>query len=310
MKVYIKSTGAFYPEKDPESGIFKTPKPLIKEFVDPRESRRMSKIIKSGIYSGMTALQKCGISTPSAIVTGTGLGCLGDTVKFISSIIQYNEENLNPAPFIYSTHNSIGGQISIITGCKGYNSTFVHRGISFESALFESFLMVKEKSEGDILTGGADELTDEYLKITERMGLFKENCYPGEGSGFMVVSGEKGDSSVELADMKLVPSFDRSKVEKHLGTFIEKNHITPENTLFFAPFNGDSSCDNWKKNIISKFNWKKIVAPKENCGEFMTAGALSSVKAAETIMEQKAENILLWNSFLNMESAFIFMRKV
>jgi 3-oxoacyl-[acyl-carrier-protein] synthase II len=309
MKVYIKSTGAFYPEKDPESGVFKTPKPLIKEFVDPKESRRMSKIIKSGIYSGMTALKKCGISTPGAIITGTGLGCLGDTVKFISSIIQFNEENLNPAPFIYSTHNSIGGQISIITGCKGYNSTFVHRGISFESALFEAFLMIKEESASNILVGGADELTDEYLKITGRMELYKENCCPGEGSGFMVVSGEKDGSLAELTDIKLVPSFDRLKVEKCLNTFIEKNSIIPQNTLLFAPFNGDSICDGWKESILSRFNWKKIIVPKENSGEFMTAGAISSVKAAETMMEQEADNILLWNSFLNMESAFIFMRK-
>jgi 3-oxoacyl-[acyl-carrier-protein] synthase II len=308
MRVYIKSKGALYPEKELDSGIFRSPKPSIKEFVDPKESRRMSGIIKSGIFSGMTALKDAGMEKPEAIITGTGLGCLSDTLKFIGSIVQYNEENLNPAPFIYSTHNSIGGQLSIITGCKGYNSTFVHRGISFESALFEAYLMIKEKSARDILVGGADELTAEYLEITKRMGLFKEECSAGEGSGFLLVSDEKDGSKVELCDIKLVPSFDRIKVENSLAGFIDKNDIIPEETLFFAPFNGDSQCDGWKGKVTSLYNWKGVVSPKKETGEFMTAGALSTSKAFEMIMETGEKNIFLWNSFLNMESAFILMR--
>jgi len=309
MNAYIKATGALFPEKDLETGIFKSPKPPIKEFVDPKESRRMSSIIKSGIFSGMTALKKCSVSTPGAIITGTGLGCLGDTIKFISSIIQFNEENLNPAPFIYSTHNSIGGQLSIITQCKGYNSTFVHRGISFESALFEAFLMIKEGSCNDILVGGADELTDEYLKITERMGLFKESCTPGEGSGFMVVSGTEKESSVEIGDIVLVPSFDRAEIDLRFRRFIEKNKVVPEETVILVPFNGDSGCDKWKEKVVAAYNFKEIIKPKDRTGEFMTAGALSTVAGAEMIVQKEAENVLVWNSFLNMESAFILMRK-
>lgn len=310
MTVYIKSTGLFIPQKNEEGNTFKCQKPEIKEFIDPKESRRLSTIIKSGIYAGMTALKNGSVEKPDAVITGTGLGCLNDTIKFISSIKQFNEENLNPAPFIYSTHNTVGGTISILTGSTGYNSTFVHRGISFESALFESFLMICENPDLHILCGGVDELTNEYVTITGRLDLHKDSI-PGEGAGFFVLTGKKKDVLAEIKDIRLVPVFDKKKVQRAFERFIEKNSIVPASTLLFAPFNGDKDRDSWKKEIASAYNWKEIVCPKDKTGEFMTAGALSTGLAAERIAcDPKTEQILVWNSFLNMENAFILLKNV
>lgn len=310
MAVYIKSTGALLPEKNENKTAFVCPKPQIKDFIDPKESRRMSGIIKNGIFAGMTALKNGGISKPDAIITGTGLGCLSDTIKFISSIVQYNEENLNPAPFIYSTHNTVGGAISILTGCTGYNSTFVHRGISFESALLEAFLISSESPELNILAGGVDELTEEYIAITDRMELYKESAIPGEGAAFVVINGQKENSIAEIKDIQTVPSFDKMKIATSLRNFMEKNRINPSNTVLFTPFNGDSECDNWKKQTVMSHIWKSIVNPKEITGEFMTAGALSTVMAVQNIVEKGEKQVLVWNSFLNMENAFILIRNV
>lgn len=305
MAVYVKSTASLMPEKSENGRSFVCQKPPIKDFIDPKESRRMSAIIKNGIFAGMTALKNAGIAKPDAIITGTGLGCLSDTVKFMASIIQYGEENLNPAPFIYSTHNTVGGAISILTGCRGYNSTFVHRGVSFESALMDAYLLSVESPELNILTGGVDELTNEYAVITERMGLYKESSVPGEGAAFAVISGVKDNAVCEIAGIRIVPSFDKITVENALRQFIESNSIDPSKTVIFTPFNGDSECDNWKKQILMPHSWKKISVPKELTGEFMTAGALSFAMACR--LEERS--VLVWNSFLNMENAFIFIKK-
>lgn len=310
MSVYIKSTGALFPEKSENCKMFICPKPPIKDFVDPKESRRMSTIIKNGIFSGMTALKNAGIKTPDGIVTGTGLGCLSDTIKFIASIQQYNEENLNPAPFIYSTHNTVGGQISILTGCKGYNSTFVHRGLSFESALFESFLMIMESPESNILVGGVDELTEEYLVVSGRLELYNENSLPGEGAGFFVLNGQKENSIAEIKNIRLIPSSDKMKIENIFRQFIDENGINPASTEIFTPFNGDNECDRWKKEILMPYKWKQIINPKEITGEFMTAGALSTIMAAEKLSGSDTKQILVWNSFLNMEHTFILLKNV
>lgn len=309
MAVYIKSAGALFPQKSEDGKTFKCIKPEIKEFIDPKESRRLSTIIKNGIYAGMTALKNGHVQRPDAIITGTGLGCLSDTIKFIGSINQFNEENLNPAPFIYSTHNTVGGTISILTGCTGYNSTFVHRGVSFESALLESFLMSCEEPGHNILCGGVDELTNEYLVIADRIGIHKEDSIPGEGAGFVVLAGKKEGSVAELAGISLVPVADKIKVTNSLRKFIESHSIDPAETLLFTPFNGDSECDNWKKDILMSHKWKDIASPKMTTGEFMTAGALSTVIAVDRMAaDPSIRQILIWNSFLNMENAFIFIK--
>ena len=69
---------------------------------------------------------------PEAIITATSLGCLADTEKFLSSMVNNEPSMLNPTPFIQSTFNTIGGQLALITGNKGANITYVHRGFSFE----------------------------------------------------------------------------------------------------------------------------------------------------------------------------------
>ncbi len=310
MAVYFKGFGGLFPEKDHEKGMFLCPRPPIKEFVDPKESRRMSSIVRSGVFSGMTALKNAGVEKPDGIITGTGLGCLSDTIKFINSILQYNEENLNPAPFIYSTHNTVSGQISIITGCKGYNTTFVHRGISFENALFEAFLMVSENLRLNILAGGVDELTEEYIDITRRIGLYQNGVEPGEGSGFFVLCGERKGAVAKLVDIKLVPVTDRKKTEASLIDFLDRNKVVPDKTFILTPFNGDPDHDGWKKKKVLSLNWKGMLSPKQKSGEFMTAGALALVTALEMITEGNADKIFIWNSFLNMESAFILVEHV
>ena len=49
---------------------------------------------------------------------------------------------LTPTSFIQSTHNTVGGQIALGLECKGYNFTYVHASISFESALLDAQLQL------------------------------------------------------------------------------------------------------------------------------------------------------------------------
>lgn len=294
MELYIIGKGAVYPEKNEAGTQLRCPKPDIKEFMHPKESRRLSRIIKNGILAGMNALKDSGIENPDAIVTGTGLGCLSDTVKFMDSILKFNEENLNPAPFIYSTHNTVSGTLSILSGCKGYNSTFVHRGLSFESALKDAMLLFEDGDISTVLVGGIDELTDEYVKIADRLELHKRHL-PGEGGAFFVISNEKKDAKARITDLKLVPKRDEEFVKEAFDEFVERNQIDTQNTVLLSLSPQKSS-----------LKWKKVVDPGQITGEFMTASALAMNEAVDLL--QNGENsVLMWNSFLNMENAFILL---
>src|SRR6185369_6984851 len=144
-----------------------------KAFIDVRQIRRMSRIIKMGVAAAMECLGEAGIEVPDAIVTGTAYGCLEDTGIFLSKMVEQREELLAPTAFIQSTHNTVGAQIALMLHCNGYNNVFVHRGFSFESALLDAMLLLNEQEADNILVGGIDETTTTSHTIMSRFGLYK-----------------------------------------------------------------------------------------------------------------------------------------
>ncbi|WP_295672257.1 beta-ketoacyl synthase chain length factor, partial [uncultured Mucilaginibacter sp.] len=185
MSVFIRSAACISPQNtfDNESFLteaveyygtrLKVLAPDYKAFVDPKSLRRMSHVIKMGVAAAMDCLKNGGVDMPGAIITGTAYGCLEDTVTFLSRIIEQEEEMLPPTAFIQSTHNTVGAQIALLLKCHGYNNTFVHKGISFESALLDAMMLLKENEADNILVGGTDEMTDTSFAILSRLGLYK-----------------------------------------------------------------------------------------------------------------------------------------
>lgn len=133
--------------------------PAIKEFISPVEARRMSKILKRALFASLSTLKKSGIENPDAIITGTGMGCIENSEKFLVDIINYGEEMLKPTLFMQSTHNTISSVIANRLHCHGYNNTYSHKGISFESALMDAWLQLRTGKAESVLLGCHDEIT-------------------------------------------------------------------------------------------------------------------------------------------------------
>lgn len=206
MKLYIQATGNISPQRTFGHRFFLSEaveymgnrltciEPDYKIFIDVKQIRRMSRIIKMGVAAAMECLQEAGVESPDAIITGTAYGCLDDTGIFLSKMIEQNEELLAPTAFIQSTHNTIGAQIALMLHCKGYNNVFVHRGFSFESALLDAMLLLKEQEANNVLVGAVDEITDISHAILSRFGLYKRgmvsnfNLFSGSGKG--TIAGE------------------------------------------------------------------------------------------------------------------------
>lgn len=109
--------------------------------------RRMSRIVKMGVACGLECMGELSPEKIGGIITATGLGCLVDTEKFLNNLLDNEERMLNPTPFIQSTFNTIGAQIALIHQIHAYNMTYVHRGLSFESALLDAMMKIEEGSE-------------------------------------------------------------------------------------------------------------------------------------------------------------------
>jgi len=180
-------------------------------FFPSLSSRRMCKLLKRAVMLSRLTLKDAGINMPDAIISGTGLGCIENTEKFLWSIMEGGEQFLQPTFFMQSTHNILSSSIAIDLKCHGYNNTFVHRGTSFENALKDANLQIKNKRINTALVGGFDELTDDYYVFFNRIGLWNfadksdMNCFAGEASVSMLINSLKTNHSIcEINDIELL----------------------------------------------------------------------------------------------------------
>ena len=142
------------------------------KYFSPMAARRMGRLLKRSVATAVEALGQHEI--PDAIITGTGLGCIANTEKFLSAMIDNQEEFLQPTYFMQSTHNTISSQVAQHLKCHGYNCTYSHRGTSFDSSLFDAFLQMHSGDIRSALVGGHDEMTPNYFKMLGKIGYWKD----------------------------------------------------------------------------------------------------------------------------------------
>ena len=133
--------------------------------IPPMVARRLSSLLKRALLTALVTLQRVGISSPDAIVTGTAMGCVHDTVCFLKEIKERGEELLKPTHFMQSTHNTIGSLIAIYTHSHGYNNTFSHGRESLHSALLDAQLQIEMGESRNALVGLYDEQDETSLCI-------------------------------------------------------------------------------------------------------------------------------------------------
>ncbi len=177
--------------------------PDVKGLLNPGEARRMSGILKRAVFTSFTALQRSGIDLPEAIVTGTGMGCMENSEKFLADLCEYGESCLKPTLFMQSTHNTISSLIAILLKCHSYNNTYSHKGISFESALFDAWLQIKSGQVNNALVGSHDEVTPLMAKVLRQ--THPEYAMISETSVSTVLSNSRIENShCEITDIKLL----------------------------------------------------------------------------------------------------------
>ncbi len=133
-----------------------------KQFVSPIEARRMGKMLKRAIATARTAIKEASIEEPEAIVTGTGLGCIENTEIFLDALCRQGENQVMPTRFMQSTHNTVSSLVAINLHAHGYNATYSHGTLSFQSALFDAFYQLRTGSIANALVCAHDEMTLSY----------------------------------------------------------------------------------------------------------------------------------------------------
>jgi 3-oxoacyl-(acyl-carrier-protein) synthase len=145
--------------------------PSFKDYISPIEARRMGKILKRALATSKEALKEAGLDTVDAIITGTGYGCIENTEFFLDALSTEGEQMLKPTYFMQSTHNTISSLVAIQTKNHGYNVTYAHKSISFDSALQDAWWQFKLGKISTALVGGHDEMTETFYHILKKGGV-------------------------------------------------------------------------------------------------------------------------------------------
>jgi hypothetical protein len=266
--------------------------PNYKVLLKPALLRRMSKVLKMGNYSAKAVLtdKEGNVAGPDAIVVGTGLGCIRDTIGFIDEVLKNDEQTLAPTAFIQSTHNSIAGQIALMLQNYRYNMTIVQKSISFEMALMDAELQLATGNAKSVLVGAADELTENLENLLKELAAEMNVEVPtmGEGSAFFLATAEKQSDSI--AEVETVATLSNGS---SLEEFLQKNEI--DLSRFDIILNGDNQLTN---STIPQINFK------DYCGEYFTAPAFATHLALEAIKgnfktpaSNAVKRVLILNTF-------------
>jgi len=351
MEAYIAGLGSISPQFTYDNSSFlenihheEVPymqcyEPNYKHFIDPRQLRRMSRILKMGVTSAGIALRDAIVELPDAIIIGTGSGMTEDTEKFIRGILDNDEKFSNPTSFIQSTYNTVGAHIALMLKCTKYNFTYVHGSISFENALLDSLMHMSEQPANKILLGGLDEITESHYQITNRAGLWNkqlkwlrpvdknsdEQILVGEGASFFVLSNTS--ASHNYAKFMGVRTFfkpkDLREIKSGIESFLDESEISAKDIDLVLYGQNDTEGDDVYNGIKKElFPLSTATRYKHLCGEYYTSTAFASWLAANVLKRQlvpesillekkspagKLKNILIYNHFRNVNHSLILL---
>lgn len=278
MEQPVCATEPFVPASDPS----------FRDYVPPRESRRMGKLIKRALTTSLAAMRETGISHPDAIITGTSIGSLDCTEKFLDALVENHEQALSPTYFMQSTHNTVGSAIAIHTKTHGYNTTYSHGACSFGLALQDAWMQMRLGSISNALVGGFDEMVPSYFELLRRARYVgQEGMVPcGEVSVSMVVgTAARAGNLCELAGIRVGCFGPPSRLEEQAGAMLREAGMAPGDvSATMTGVNGNAANDRLYDALAgSVFRDKPLLRYKHLFGENYTSPALGVYAAAHCL---------------------------
>ena len=351
-KVYINAAQSISPQdtfqatsiperlRESDSLPLKCLLPDFKKHFNPLESRRITKLTKSNHICALSALEQSDVQCPDAIITASGLGSVGSTEKFLNDLLKTNEGLLAPTSFIQSINNAIGGQIAIHLGCKGYNMLHSQKSFSFENALIDASLKLKNNGLNSILVGAFDEITNESYYLKQKISLYKKEIedpkmlissvtkgtVAGEGISYFVVSNKLNDNNLaELKGAYTSLYFDNKEPTNWISNCIEESGLTLNNIdLIIIGADGDVENNSIYNGIVKEnFPDSTIALYKNMTGHYDTASAFATWFGVMALLtnqvpeysiltkrEKRIEHVAIYHQQKNMYHSLILLSKI
>lgn len=303
--------------------------PDYKGIISVSSLRRMAKALRMGVGAGALLLGRN--PKPDGMVIGTAYGGLDHCLKFLNQIVEFNESTLTPTNFVQSTPNNIASQLSLLSGNSGYNTTHVHKGLAFETALIDAMMFLETDSERSLLVGATEEISEYNFSIDEQAGLYKKEettsdsllssdtpgTVCGEGAAmFMVKASCNGDYYARIKDVAQLTYPEGTDVIDSVETMLNKNGLKPEDIKgYIAGISGDNRNDFWYHQVNLKlFSHLSPVVYKNWTGDFPTASAFALWLACHLLSgtgpdgSQKLQGpVLIYNHYIGDQHGLILL---
>ena len=296
-------------------------------FFPPNLRRRLGKLLKRALLVSRTVMESTGISCPDAILTGTGFGCVENTELFLEAMTFEGEDCLKPTNFMQSTHNTIGSLIAIETHCHGYNTTYAHKGVSFESALLDAFIRIAGGNIRNALVGAYDEMTPHYRILLNRTD-YPGHCRFGSESAVSAMfaseplSDRKPLCRIQAVEMCYGKSL--RCIADSLRRLLDRSGFAMNDIQFvMTGLNGNEANDAVYRNVATElFDNKPLLQYKHLFGEAYAVSGLGVYAAAiclnrgkapgfmfdgEDRKDEEMKNILFYNHSGGKNHALILM---
>lgn len=211
-----------------------------KQFIPPLEARRMGRILKRAIATAKTATIQAGIDIPEAIITGTGLGCIENTEIFLDALCRQGEDQMMPTRFMQSTHNTISSIVAINLHAHGYNATYAHNTVSFQSALLDAMLQLRHGAINNALVCAHDEMTPSYHALLCKGGYLKDKLASECAVSMMLSTENNGHALCEVADMRMLYRPTEAEKQHAIDSLLAQAPNTQLSTFNSQPIFGTS----------------------------------------------------------------------
>ena len=199
-----------------------------KQFIPPLEARRMGRILKRAIATANTAMNDAGLGTPEAIITGTGLGCIENTEIFLDALCREGEDQMMPTRFMSSTHNTMSSIVAINLQAHGYNATYAHNTVSFQSALMDALLQLRRGAVDNAMVCAHDEMTPSYHALLCKGGYLKDKKAAECAVSMVLANENNGHALCEIADMRMLYRPTEEEKQQALDELVESSKLKVE----------------------------------------------------------------------------------
>lgn len=272
--------------------------PNFRDWLNPLESRRMGKILKRALVTAQKVMHDSGVQQPDAVITGTGLGCIENTELFLDQLCREGEEMLKPTYFMQSTHNTISSLISIHDHLHGYNTTYSHKSVSFDSALLDAFTQLRLGDIRTALVTGNDEMTPSYFSILQRAGYVGQpgQVAAGETSVAMMLTTDPADALCEIEEVSM-------------SVRGVQQPFAPADLLVLGT-NGVPQNDQLYREVAQQMPGVETFEYKRLFGESYTVSGLGVYAAAHLLSQGRADRVLFVNHSDNLNVTFVTLKTV